>query len=117
MPFASHEAYFASLPEHHRARLLDIQAEVERCVPTAVRCISYNMPAFKQAQTFFYFAAFKNHVGVYPQLVDDKPLIRATAAFRGPKGNLSFPHNNELPLALIGEVAMALAVQYSAKPR
>lgn len=88
-----------------------IQQEVERRVPGATRCIGYNMPAFKLQRIFFYFAAFKHHIGIYPPVKDDAALIAETAQFRGPKGNLSFPYKEELPLALIGRVAEALAIQ------
>lgn len=43
----------------------------------------------------------------------DAALITETARFRGPKGNLGFPLSEELPLALIGRVAEALAAQYA----
>ncbi len=72
------------------------------------------MPAFKVGRTFFYFAAFRNHIGVYPPVTRDAALIEETSAYRGPKGNLSFPHSEELPLALIAKVAAALAAQYCA---
>jgi uncharacterized protein YdhG (YjbR/CyaY superfamily) len=112
MPFATHEEYFASLPAAVRTRLEQIQAEVERRVPGAIRCISYNVPAFKVQRTFFYFAAFKKHIGVYPPVTEDQALMAATARFRGPKGNLSFPLSAPLPLELIGRVAVALAAQH-----
>ena len=112
MPFTTHEDYFAAQPCAVRQLLVQIQEEVERQVPGACRCISYNMPAFKLRRTFFYFAAFKKHIGVYPPIIDDPALIAETAAFRGPKGNLSFPMGQALPLALIGRLALALAAQY-----
>ena len=114
MPFESHASYFASAEPDVRARLERIQAEVQRRLPGAQRCISYQMPAFRQRRVFFYFAAFKKHIGVYPPVTDDAALIAETARFRGPKGNLSFPLNEELPLDLIGRVAEALAAQYAA---
>ncbi len=114
MPFKSHCEYFASQPAALRARLEQIQRVVEDLVPDAVRTVSYNMPAFKLGRTFFYFAAFKKHVGVYPPVTADAAVIEATAAYRGPKGNLSFPHAEELPLELIGRVAEALALEYRA---
>jgi len=67
-------------------------------VTGAERTISYNMPAFKLGRTFFYFAAFKNHIGVYPPVTEGSTLIARTATYRGPKGNLSFPHSQVLPL-------------------
>lgn len=115
MPFKSHDEYFATQPENLRSRLEQIQQEVERQVPGSERTISYNLPAFKKGKTFIYFAAFKKHIGIYPPVTDDLELIRETEALRGPRGNLSFRHDIELPLDLIGRVAKALASQYSAR--
>jgi uncharacterized protein YdhG (YjbR/CyaY superfamily) len=116
MPFESHEAYFSTIAPDVRERLERIQAEVERRVPNVQRCISYQMPAFRQGRVFFYFAAFKKHIGVYPP-VKDAALVAETASYRGPKGNLSFPLNEELPIDLIGRVAEALAAEYAALAR
>lgn len=115
MTIESHEAYFATLAPAVRERLERIQQTVERRVPGAQRCISYQMPAFRQRRVFLYFAAFKKHIGVYPPVTDDVALIAETARYRGPKGNLSFPLNEALPLDLIGRVAEALAAQYAAR--
>ena len=102
MPLKSHDEYLASQPEDLRGRLQHIQQEVERQVPGSERTISYNLPAFKKDKTFFYFAAFKKHIGIYPPVTEDLELVKETEAFRGPKGNLSFSHDSELPLQLIG---------------
>lgn len=113
MPPATHEDYFAQCTPQARAWLLQVQAVVEQQVPGAVRCIGYSMPAFRQQRIFFYFAAFKKHLGVYPPLHDDAALVAETACYRGPKGNLSFPYSEPLPVELIGRVAKALAAQYA----
>jgi uncharacterized protein YdhG (YjbR/CyaY superfamily) len=113
MPLATHEDYFAQCTAEAQALLLQVQCEVERQVQGAARCIGYSMPAFRQERIFFYFAAFKKHLGIYPPLARDEALISETARFRGPKGNLSFPYAQSLPLKLIGRVAKALAAQYS----
>ena len=109
----THEAHFASMAPGVRERLERIQQEVERRVPGAQRCISYKMPAYRQRRVFFYFAAFKKHIGVYPPVTDDVALMEDSARFRGPKGNLSFPLNEALPLDLIGRVAEALSREYA----
>ncbi len=113
MSFSTHEQYLATVDAEARKRLALVQAEVERRVPAATRCISYNMPAFKEKRVFFYFAAFKKHIGIYPPITDDKALILETTRFRGPKGNLSFAHKEPLPVELIGKVAVALSAQYA----
>jgi uncharacterized protein YdhG (YjbR/CyaY superfamily) len=70
------------------------------------------MPAFKAKRVFFYFAAFKKHIGVYPPVTVDATLVQDLAPYRGPKGNLSFLINQPLPIDLIGRVAIALHAQY-----
>jgi uncharacterized protein YdhG (YjbR/CyaY superfamily) len=109
---ASHEAYFEYCAPSVRPLLLAIQNKVEAVLPDAVRCIRYQMPAYQAPRVFFYFAAFKKHIGVYPPVHTAPELIAKLAPYRGVKGNLSFPLNQPLPIALIGQVALALHRQY-----
>lgn len=117
MAFTTHEAYFASVSPDALRLLEAIQAGVEVSVPGATRSIGYNMPAFKQARVFFYFAAFKKHIGIYPPVTQDAQLIQELAPYRGAKGNLSFPLGEPLPIDLIGRVALALSRQYAREPQ
>lgn len=112
MAFDSHDDYFATVPPEARQRLSRIQATVESLLPSATRCIGYSMPAFKDGRVFFYFAAFKKHIGIYPPVTDNAALVAELAPYRGPKGNLIFPLAAPLPLELIGRVAVALHQQY-----
>lgn len=112
----THEDLFAACAPEVSRRLSAIQAEVERRVPGVTRCIAYRMPAFRLGKVFFYFAGFKGHIGIYPPLNAPAELVAKLAPYRGPKGNLSFPHDAPLPLDLIGEVAEGLASKYG-RPR
>ncbi len=107
-----HEDHFATCEPAVRERLLAIQAEVERRVSGAERCNGYKMPAFRLKRIFFYFAGFKKHIGVYPPVSGPEALLAKLAPYRGPKGNLTFPHKDPLPLDLIGDVAEELAARY-----
>lgn len=111
MTFSTHEEYFKTVNHEAQALLLTIQQHVEALIPEASRCISYKMPAFRSKRVFFYFAAFKRHIGIYPPVANDADLIKLLAPYRGPKGNLSFPLNQPLPIELIGRVALALYKQ------
>jgi uncharacterized protein YdhG (YjbR/CyaY superfamily) len=113
MAHTSHEDYFKSVPAEPRRLLRSIQAKVETLLPEASRCISYNMPAFKHGRVFFFFAAFKKHIGIYPPVTKNPSLIRELARYRGEKGNLSFPLDEPLPIELIGRVAQALFRDHS----
>lgn len=111
----THDDYIASIPEPARQLLRDIQACVVALHPDATPCISYSMPALRSRRVFLYFAAFKKHIGIYPPVSQDDVLIAELAPWRGPKGNLSFPLDKPLPLALIGRVASALRLEYDAQ--
>jgi uncharacterized protein YdhG (YjbR/CyaY superfamily) len=112
-PIKDHESALASASPEARQRLEAIQAIVERSVPDAQRCISYGMPAFRRGKVFFYFASFKKHIGVYPPVLQPEALVDELGPYRGPKGNLIFPHSEPLPVELIRRVALALADQYA----
>ena len=107
-----HAAHFAKAPPPVRERLEAIGREVETRVRGAERHVGYGMPAYRQGRVFFYFGAFKHHIGVYPPVTAPPDLVAELAPWRGPKGNLSFPHKEPLPLELIGRAAAALAAQY-----
>jgi uncharacterized protein YdhG (YjbR/CyaY superfamily) len=111
MSLKTHEDYFATIAPDVRLLMEQIQAEIERVVPDAERCISYQMPAFRKGKVFLYFAAFNKHIGVYPP-VDGPTLVAELTPYRGPKGNLIFPLSQPLPIDLIGRCAAALAAQY-----
>ncbi len=97
-----------------RERLEAIQRAVEGAVPGATRITSYGMPAYRKGKVFLYFGAFKKHIGVYPPVLEPAQLVKELEPWRGPKGNLTFPHSEPLPIELIARVAGALAAQYAA---
>jgi uncharacterized protein YdhG (YjbR/CyaY superfamily) len=107
-----HGDYFAGVTAGVRERLETIQRLVEETIPEAQHCIGYRMPAFRSQRIFIYFASFRNHIGVYPPLTKDLPLIQELARYRGPKGNLSFPHREDFPEVLLVRVIRALHQEY-----
>ena len=112
---SDHAALFARAAPAVRERLEAIQRAVEAEVPGAERHVGYGMPAFRKGRVFFYFGAFKHHIGIYPPVSAPADLVEALTPFRGPKGNLAFPLKDPLPLDLIGRVARALAAQYGSQ--
>ncbi|MBU0656694.1 MAG: DUF1801 domain-containing protein [Gammaproteobacteria bacterium] len=113
--FSSHEQYIAAAAPQAQPHLQRIHSLVLELVPDAQACIGYNIPAFRRGKVFFYFAAFKRHIGVYPPVTGDAELQAELARYRGPKGNLSFPLDEPMPYELIGRVAVALAGEYAGR--
>jgi uncharacterized protein YdhG (YjbR/CyaY superfamily) len=116
-PDDPHADYLARCEPAQRDRLLAIRATAEARVPGTLRCMAYQLPALRlpgpKGRVFVYFAAFKQHIGVYPPAPGPPALLTALAPFAGPKGNLAFRHSDPLPIDLIARVAEALAAAYA----
>jgi uncharacterized protein YdhG (YjbR/CyaY superfamily) len=98
------DSYISAFPKDVQSLLKKVRRTIRAGAPKAVEVISYNMPAFKQHGMLVYFAGFKNHVGLYPPVRGDAVLEKAVAKYAGPKGNLKFPYDEPLPLALIARI-------------
>jgi uncharacterized protein YdhG (YjbR/CyaY superfamily) len=107
------DACIASASPEVRDILEGIRQLVRAAVPAATETISYQMPAFRLGKVFFYFAAFKKHIGIYPPVKGDRKLQAELLPYRGPQGNLKFPLEKPIPYGLIRRVATALSQEYS----
>lgn len=57
--------YFASVPAEDRAALEDLRVIIRTAAPEAEEGISYRIPVFNWNGPLVFFAAFKNHLGLY----------------------------------------------------
>src|SRR5579884_2428375 len=87
-----------------RPILNQIRQTIRAAAPEATEVISYRMPAFKLQGILVYFAAFKNHIGLFPPVPDDPKLQNAAAPYAGEKGNLRFPLDEPIPYDLIKRI-------------
>lgn len=107
--------YIAAAAPEARAVLRKLRAAIRKAAPDAEEVISYRMPAFRQGGILLYFAAFKEHIGVFPPVRGDAVLERALARYAGPKGNLRFPLGEPFPLALLTRIVKLRVKQEAAK--
>jgi uncharacterized protein YdhG (YjbR/CyaY superfamily) len=99
------DQYIAASPPEVRAVLRKLRTTIKRAAPPeAEELISYRMPAFALHGILVYFAAFKNHIGMYPPLGGDAKLEAACSRYAGPKGNLKFPLDEPIPYALVARI-------------
>ncbi len=103
---ASIDEYIAASPSAVRPILREIRRTIRQAAPGAEELISYRMPAFRLHGILVYFAAFKNHIGLYPPVSGDARLLKAVAPYAGPKGNLRFPLDRPIPYALIKRIML-----------
>lgn len=108
------DSYISQFPGDVQAILEKVRATIRHAAPEAKETISYMMPAFKQHGILAYFAAWKEHIGMYPPISGDKALEKAIAFYAGPKGNLEFPVDEPIPYDLIERIVKLRVKQDSA---
>jgi uncharacterized protein YdhG (YjbR/CyaY superfamily) len=84
--------------------LSNIRTTISNTAPDAKEVISYQMPAFRQHGILVCFAAWKEHIGLYPPISGDAAIEKAVSGYAGPKGNLQFPLNKPIPWNLIKRI-------------
>ena len=114
---ASVDKYIAAFPPAVRTILRKIRRTIRDAVPDTEEMISYRMPAFKLDGVLVYFAAFKNHIGLFPPVRGDASLVRAVKSYAGPKGNLRFPLDEPIPYDLIRRIVKVRRKQNLEKAR
>jgi len=98
------DRYVAAFPKDVRSLLNKVRKTIRAAAPQAAEVISYRIPAYKQDRMLVYFAGFKAHIGLFPPVRGDARLAKAVSKYAGPKGNLRFPLDRPLPLALIARI-------------
>ena len=109
--------YIAAFPKEVQALLKKVRRTIRAAAPKATEVISYRIPAYRQNGMLVYFAGFKSHVGLYPPVRGNAALQKTLAKYAGPKGNLKFPYDRPLPLALITRIVRHKLRQDAAKTR
>lgn len=109
------DEYIALFPAEVQGVLCEVREAIKVEAPDAEEIISYRMPAFRLHGILLYFAAFKKHIGLYPPVSGDAAIEKAIAPYAGPKGNLQFPLDAPMPLALIRRIAKLRVKQNVAK--
>jgi len=113
---ASIDDYISGFPPAVQATLQQVRQAVHNAAPDAQEAISYRIPAFRLNGVLVYFAAFQKHVGFYPPARGDARLERAVSPYAGEKGNLRFPIDQPMPLALIERITRLRVKQNLARP-
>ena len=109
------DEYIAAFSPEVRAILRRIRSTIRKSAPGAQEMISYRMPAFTRNGVLVYFAAFKNHIGLFPPVSGDARLERAISRYAGEKGNLRFPLDRPIPYGLIERIVKLRVKQNLAK--
>jgi uncharacterized protein YdhG (YjbR/CyaY superfamily) len=104
-PPDSIDDYIASFPDEVQARLQKIRQAILEMAPEAQETISYQIPAFNfMGRQLIYFAAYKNHISLYPAPRGNEAFKEALSIYQGGKGTVQFPHDQPLPFDLVRRI-------------
>jgi uncharacterized protein YdhG (YjbR/CyaY superfamily) len=109
------DEYIAGASPRVRPVLKKIRRTIRDAAPGAREMISYRMPALTLNGVLVYFAAFKEHIGIFPPVRGDARLEKALSPYAGPKGNLRFPLDRPIPYGLIRRIVQLRVKQNAAK--
>ena len=98
------DEYISIFPVKIQELLKEMRATIKESAPEAEEVISYQMPAYRFHGILIYFAAFKNHIGLYPTVSGIETFKDELSVYKGAKGSVQFPLNKPLPLDLIARI-------------
>lgn len=99
------DEYIAAQPEELCGYLEKVRAAIREAIPEAEERISWSMPTFWKGHNIIQFAAFKNHIGLYPGPEAVMEFAERLQGYKTSKGTIQFPYKKQLPLELIADIA------------
>ena len=99
------DAYISLQDASVRPRLETIRETIRAAVPEAQEKISWSMPTYWKGRNIIHFAASKKHIGLYPGDEAVEAFADRLSDFDTSKGTIRLPHDRELPLELIRDIA------------
>ena len=98
------DEYIAGYPEDVQRLLQRMRLTIRKAAPKAEERISYSMPAFDQDGILVWFAAFKEHIGLYPKTSAITAFKKDLSNYEVSKGTVRFPMDQPLPLSLVSRI-------------
>lgn len=98
------DQYIQRFPEDVRSILTQMRSTIREAAPDATEKISYRMPTFYYNGNLVHFAAFKHHIGFYPDSSGIAAFKEELKKYKSAKGSVQFPRDEPLPLELITKI-------------
>ncbi len=103
--FTTVDDYIATFPNEVQTYLKQIRKIIFGKKVNIIESISYGMPTYKlNGKPLVYFAAFKNHIGLYATPSGHVEFAKELSKYKSGKGSVQFPKNQPLPLDLIERI-------------
>ena len=112
------DEYFARVPEPGRNVLTKLRAAIRSVLPRdATEILSYQIPAFTRNGVIVWYAAFADHVSLFPRGSVLAKFKGELAGFNTSKGTVQFPLDKPLPVMRIKRIVKARVAEHEANKR
>ncbi|GGF23757.1 iron chaperone [Flavobacterium limi] len=101
---ANIDEYIGGFPNDVQEILEKVRMTIQEAAPDAKEKISYSMPAFEQNGIVVYFAAYKNHIGLYALPTGHEKFREELSKYKSGKGSVQFPLKLPIPFDLITKI-------------
>ena len=98
------DEYIKGFPAPIQKLLQQVRETIKKAAPDADETIKYSMPTFTLNGNLVHFAAFKNHIGLYPTPNGIDAFKKELSVYKGAKGSVQFPLDQPMPLELIAKI-------------
>jgi uncharacterized protein YdhG (YjbR/CyaY superfamily) len=97
--------YIEDFPKNVQRILRKLRSAIKKAAPPqAQETISYRIPTFTLRGYLVHFAAFKDHISLFPTSSPMKAFQRALSPYKVSRGTIQFPLDKRLPLTLVSRI-------------
>jgi uncharacterized protein YdhG (YjbR/CyaY superfamily) len=97
--------YLAGLPTEDREALENLRKAIKAAAPQAEETISYRIPGYKYHGALVYFAAFKDHLSLFPAGKSVAAKFRQELKpFKVSGTTIHFTATNPIPASLVKKI-------------
>lgn len=100
------EKYFSNFNDIPLEKLHQIRNFLLPLLPEANERICYGIPTFTLHKNVIHYAAYKNHIGIYPGAKAIAHFKDYLKEYPHSKGAIQFPHNKKIPFNLIKKITL-----------
>jgi uncharacterized protein YdhG (YjbR/CyaY superfamily) len=109
------DTYIAGFPDDVQLQLFELRKIIHETVPEAREKMSYAMPTFYLNKNLIHFAAYKQHIGIYPGPEAIECFKEKLRKYKTSKGAIQFPLGKPLPIKLIQQILRFCVKQQAEK--
>lgn len=106
------DTYISTFPQETQKVLNELRVQLKSCAPDAQEVMSYGVPALKGKKVIIVYAAFNNHIGLYPTPPVIEKFQDKLKEHKTSKGAIQFPLSKPLPYPIIKEIMKECVERY-----